>query len=148
MKMALIAALVLGSALSSACVDDVKKELNGTWVVKSGEIGGNKLPEEMSSKMKLTIKDNTFETVVMGRTDEGDLKIDTDSKPMSMDITITKGSGKGTTLKCIFKLENDELIVCYAVEGDRPDKFETDEKNKWLLLTYKKQIGEIPKEIR
>lgn len=130
---------------SAAQTDEVTRELNGSWVVKVGTMAGNKLDASLTESMKLTIKENKFETKVGSISESGELVMDTSKKPMTMDIVIKEGPNKGKTLKCIFKLENGELTVCYAIQGDRPDKFESTSTNQWLVVTYKKQKGERPK---
>ena len=130
---------------STMLTDEVTRELNGSWGVKVGTMAGNKLDANLTGSMKLMIKENKFETKVGSISESGELVMDTSKKPMTMDIVIKEGPNKGKTLKCIFKLENGELTVCYAIEGDRPDKFESTSTNQWLLVTYKKQKGERPK---
>ena len=125
--------------------DEVTRELNGVWNVKEGNFAGSVMEASMIKTIKLTIKDNSFQSAVGLSSASGELVMDTSKKPMTMDIKIKEGANKGKTYKCIFKLENGELTVCYAFQGDRPSNFEPTEKNGWLLFTYQKAKGEKPK---
>jgi uncharacterized protein (TIGR03067 family) len=41
-----------------------------------------------------------------------------------MDMTVTKGDGKGRVVECIYRLEKDVLRLCTALRGKRrPAKF-------------------------
>ena len=145
MKTIVASVLCWGVLSVSVFADEVTRELNGVWKVKEGNMAGAVMEDSMTKSVKLTIKDKKFQTEIGPVSEAGALVIDTGKKPMIMDIKIEEGANKGKTFKCIFKLENGELTVCYAFQGDRPTSFEPTEKNKWLLFTYEKAKGEKPK---
>ena len=96
-------------------------KLNGTWVPVKLEIDGNALPPATFEKQKLIISDTAY-TFIAESVDKGTLKYN-DGK---MDIYGKDGVNKGKHFTTIYKFENDQLIICYNLAGDKyPEAFET-----------------------
>ena len=56
-----------------------------------------------------------------------------------MDIHGQKGPNAGRTIRAIYALEDDQLIVCYQLgTGERPDGFETPKGSQVLLVRYQR----------
>jgi uncharacterized protein (TIGR03067 family) len=102
---------------------DVKK-LQGTWVLASGQDDGEKLSEEVIKNSRLVF-DGTKHTVREGDTTyKGSHKLDSATKPKTIDIMDTEGPFKGKTVLGIYELEGDTFKICYALPGkDRPRDF-------------------------
>lgn len=100
------------------------KKLEGAWVMVSGEDKGEKLPEEVVKKAKLTIVGDKHTVKVGEDTIIGTHKLNPSSKPKEIDATDTEGPFKGQTTLGIYKLEKGQFTVCFAAPGkDRPKEF-------------------------
>jgi uncharacterized protein (TIGR03067 family) len=119
-----VSALVAADTAS----DDVKKELKkfeGTWVIESLELEGQKQPADLLKGVKLTCKDDgTFTYVDPMGTHKGTFKVDIAKKPKQLDIHFTEGPEKGNTIKGIYEIEGDTYKVCIAMgDKERPTEF-------------------------
>jgi len=134
----LAAALVLAQPPATG---DAKKELEkfqGTWTVVSMENGGQKVPEEQSSQIRLTYKDNTYSVMLGGETRTGTFQIDPSKKPKAIDRTPTSGPNKGKTFKGIYEFDGETLRCCWSVESDRPTEFVSKAQPLTILEVLKK----------
>lgn len=108
--------------------------LNGTWTPIRQEIGGKELPTVVFQIQKLVISDTTY-TFSAGSVDKGTLKY----KNGQMDIYGKEGVNKGKHFTTIYKLDNDQLTICYNLKGDSyPVEFETKSKPTLFLSVFKK----------
>jgi uncharacterized protein (TIGR03067 family) len=109
-------------------------KLNGTWVPVKLEIDGNALPPASFEKQKLIISDTAY-TFIAESVDKGVLKY----KDGKMDIYGKDGVNAGRHITTIYKFENDQLVICYNLTGDKyPEAFETKGKPTYFLATFKK----------
>jgi uncharacterized protein (TIGR03067 family) len=114
------------------------KELQGTWVPKSAELGGKPLPADLNT-MKMVIKDDTYLVTVGPTEDKGTLKIDASKKPKTIEIVGTEGPNKGKTFPAIYEIKGDKLTVCYDLNGKTaPTEFKTQDGTATLLIVYSK----------
>jgi uncharacterized protein (TIGR03067 family) len=108
--------------------------LNGTWLPVREELGGKSLPQGAFDKQKLIIADSAY-TFTAESVDIGVLKY-YDGK---MDIYGRVGVNKGKHFTAIFKRENDELTICYNLDGNGyPNAFDTKGKPALFLCAFKK----------
>mgnify|MGYP001551270201 FL=1 len=57
-----------------------------------------------------------------------------------MDIYGKEGVNSGKHFTAIYKLENDQLTICYNLSGDAyPEAFDTKGKPKYFMCVFKKQ---------
>jgi uncharacterized protein (TIGR03067 family) len=138
-----VAAVVVLCAAGSLRADTKEdmKMLDGTWVPVSGELAGEKFPDETLKTIKLEVKDGKY-TVTVGKegTDKGIVTLDATKKPKEMDLVGTDGPNKGKKILAIYELTDDTLKVCYALDGkDRPKEFVTKQGTMGFMLTYKRQ---------
>jgi len=109
--------------------------LNGTWVPVKEEIAGNALPPAAFRAQKLVMSDSTY-TFTAESIDKGVTKYSGDK----MDIYGREGVNAGKHFTAIYKLENDQLTICYNLAGDGyPDSYDTKGKPKNFLCVFKKQ---------
>jgi uncharacterized protein (TIGR03067 family) len=143
-----IASLVLLFSLVSIALGEdpakADKSRDGTWIPISGELGGDKWPEELTKSIKLVNKGDTytvtFESPKGPSVDKGTIKSDTTKTPKTLDITGEDGPNKGKTFLAIYELKDDTLTICYDLEGKkRPTEFKTEKGTQQLLIVYKKQ---------
>lgn len=108
--------------------------LNGTWKPISQEMGGKQLPPAVFQTQKLIISDTTY-IFTAESVDKGTLKY----KNGQMDIYGKEGVNTGKHFPAIYKLDNDQLTICYNLKGDSyPTEFKTKSKAALFLSVFKK----------
>jgi uncharacterized protein (TIGR03067 family) len=109
-------------------------QLNGLWIPVQQEIGGKQLPQSIFEKQTLIIHDTTY-TFTAESLDNGVLKYSNGK----MDIYGKEGVNAGKHFTAIYKLENEQLTICYNLKGDSyPQAFETTSKPTLFISTFKK----------
>jgi uncharacterized protein (TIGR03067 family) len=108
--------------------------LNGVWKPIKQEIGGKELPLSLFKNQKLTLIDSSY-TLVAESIDKGVVKYNGGK----MDIYGKEGVNSGKHFTAIYKIENEQLIICYNLLGDSyPTEFETKSKPTLFLSIFKK----------
>ena len=126
--------------LSFGCATTNKKTpnthvLNGSWTPIKQEIGGRDLPASVFQKQQLIINDSTY-ILSAESVDKGILKY----LNGQMDIYGKEGVNIGKHFTGIYKLENEQLTICYNLKGDSyPSDFETKSKPTLFLSIFKKE---------
>jgi uncharacterized protein (TIGR03067 family) len=133
---ALLACLVLAAPAD----EPAPKDLQGAWVLDSGEVGGKPFPKLKGLKYSIT---GTKYTATLGeRTETGSFTADPSKSPRQMDTTPADGPHKGTTMLAIYEVKGDTLKVCYDQSGKtRPAKFETSAETPTTILMVFKRAG-------
>ena len=125
---------------ADAKVDDDTKMLVGNWQPIQGEIGGQKLPEDVLKNLSLSMADGKYTVITPDITDKGTYAIDAAKKPKTMDVESLEGPNKGKKYQAIYELDQDKLKVCYDLSTDeRPKEFDTDDHPQWLLIVYQRK---------
>ena len=110
-------------------------KLNGSWKPVKLEIDGSALPPETFEKQKLIISDSNY-TFIAESVDKGIARY----KDGKMDIYGQDGVNNGKHFTAIYKFENELLLICYNLAGDKyPEAFETKGKPTYFLATFKKE---------
>src|SRR5580765_3024100 len=110
-------------------------KLNGSWKPVREEIGGSELPPAAFEKQKLIIIDSNY-TFIAESVDKGVVTYKDDK----MDIYGKDGVNSGKHFTAIYKFENELLLICYNLTGDKyPEAFDTKGKSTYLLVTFKKE---------
>lgn len=108
--------------------------LNGSWTPIKQEFGGKELPAMAFQKQKLIINDTTY-ILSAESVDKGSLQYNNGQ----MDIYGKEGVNMGKHFTAIYKLENDQLTICYNLAGNGyPSAFETKSKPLFFLSVFKK----------
>ena len=108
--------------------------LDGSWTPIRQEIGGKELPAVVFQTQKLIINDTTYQFTAES-VDKGSLVY----KNGQMDIYGKEGVNKGKHFTAVYKLENDQLTICYNLKGDGyPADFETKSKPTLFLSVFRK----------
>jgi uncharacterized protein (TIGR03067 family) len=127
---ALISILIAGATTKNTFMNSDK--LNGTWIPVRQEMNGKDFPRAAFENYKLTISEDTLYTY---GNDSGSLQYDNGK----MDIHGHHGPNQGKHITAIYKLENEQLIICYNLAGDSyPSDFETKSTPMLFLSVYKK----------
>jgi uncharacterized protein (TIGR03067 family) len=131
--------LIAADANDDAARKELKK-MQGTWVMVSGEDGGERLPEGTVKNGRLTIAGDRHTVHVGEVTIVGTHKVDPGKEPKEIDTTDTEGPFKGKTTLGIYKLDGDQFTVCFAPpDKDRPKEFTTKSGTGVLLHVWKRQ---------
>ena len=121
--------------ISSINVTAQSNLLNGNWKPVKLEIDGSALPPETFEKQKLIISDSNY-TFIAESVDKGIARY----KDGKMDIYGKDGVNNGKHFTAIYKFENEILLICYNLAGDKyPETFETKGKPTYFLATFKKE---------
>ena len=109
-------------------------KLDGTWIPIRQEMGGTPLPESTLANQQLILKDTTY-TFIAESVDKGIVKYG-DEK---MDIYGKEGVNAGNHITAIYKLENNQLTICYNLLGiGYPETYETKGNPMYFLSVFKK----------
>jgi uncharacterized protein (TIGR03067 family) len=134
-----ILALVI---LQTGKCDDPKdsERVDGTWLGSKAELSGKPFPEELTRTIRITVEKGTYKVAHSGIVEEGTFKLDSSTRPKSLDMTGTNGQNKGKQLLAIYELDGDNLKVCYDLTGkNRPKEFKTTEGSQQYLVIYKRE---------
>lgn len=138
---AALALFVAAPVLADEKADADLKSMVGKWKVEKAELGGTDITEHLQV-LKFEIRAGGKYTAEVGdEKDDGTFTVDPAPSPKHMDVKPTGGPHKGHTVKAIYKLDGDALVICYdfdAEGGKRPEKFESRADTKVLLVTYKR----------
>ena len=135
LALSLFICLLISCALTRNTKMDANM-LNGTWLPVKQEIAGTPLPSAAFKNQKLVVLDNAY-TVIAESTDKGLVKYKDDK----MDIYGNEGVNAGKHFTAIYKLENEQLTICYNLAGDSyPEAFETKSKPVLFLSVFKKEL--------
>jgi uncharacterized protein (TIGR03067 family) len=114
------------------------KMLQGSWTVVSFEANGEKVPEDVAKKMKLTVKDKDWTLERGDQTNKGTITLDPSKKPKAFDAML---EGSGETVHGIYEFKGDTLTMCWsAPDNERPTAFKGDDGK--TLVVYKKAKSE------
>jgi uncharacterized protein (TIGR03067 family) len=130
-------ALALGQKPDAAA--DLKAMV-GKWKIEKAEMAGMDATAFVKDVTLEIGEGGKYTVLILGQKDVGTVTIDPTKKPAEMDIKGTDGPNKGKTIKTIYKLDGDTLVVCYELgDGDRPAKFEAKANTQRMLATYKRE---------
>ncbi len=108
--------------------------LNGSWTPVKQQISGKDLPSSTFQTQKLVINGTSY-TLSAESIDKGTVNF----KNGQMDIYGKEGVNAGKHFTAIYKLENDQLTICYNLRGDAyPKEFETTSSPALFLSVFKK----------
>jgi uncharacterized protein (TIGR03067 family) len=119
---------------------DKAGKMDGTWQLVEAEVGGMKLPEEVTKNIQMILKGDHYTVVTGEGKDEGTVSSKHGKTFEELDITGTKGPNKGKTFLAISELDGDTLKVCYDLSGkERPNEFKSKPGTQLFNAVYKRQ---------
>jgi uncharacterized protein (TIGR03067 family) len=138
-RLASVVALGVFVALVGCARADDQEKFQGTWKPEKAVQGGMSMPAEELEKMSIEFKGN----MAMPRHGEkqekaAEFKLDASKKPKTIDISVPQGD-KSEHVKGIYEFDGDTLKICFSKDGgERPEKFESAEGSKSMLIVLKR----------
>jgi uncharacterized protein (TIGR03067 family) len=134
---------VVGSASLGA--DAVNpKAIEGVWACVSAENSGQKVPDEKTSQLRLTLTADRFKTQLGEQVlFDSTYTLDATKSPVEIEMIGTEGDLKGKPALGIVKLNGGILTMCYVLPGggERPKLFESQPGSRATLAVWKKVEG-------
>jgi uncharacterized protein (TIGR03067 family) len=117
------------SMAQTAAADPTNHDLEniqGTWRVATLEADGQPAPREIVSTLKLVFKDDAlaFKPGEPGYTNYK-FTLGPATNPRTLIMTHVDGPAKGESQKCIYRLINNQLMICVGSVKQRPTGFKT-----------------------
>lgn len=109
--------------------------IEGTWVLESLELAGQKLAGFEGSRLVTAGGSKTF-TTTDGRVEKGSYRIDPNKRPRWIDTTT---AGKPENGRGIYRIKRNRLTICLCPSGAfRPTEFATRENVELMLLVFRR----------
>lgn len=114
--------------------------LAGTWTCVSATVNGSPLAAEAARQLKLTMTADRFKTERGGQVlFDSTYTIDPTKNPLQIDMVGTEGELKGKPALGIYKLDANQLTLCYVMPGSpRPTTFDSQPQSSAFLIVWKR----------
>jgi uncharacterized protein (TIGR03067 family) len=133
---------MFGIASASYGADSVNpKAIEGIWSCVEATNGGQKIPDEKASQLRLTLTASGFKTQLGEQVlFDSTYTLDTSKSPVEIEMIGTEGDLKGKPALGIVKLDGGVLTICYVLPGlgERPKAFESQPGSKVTLTVWKR----------
>jgi uncharacterized protein (TIGR03067 family) len=117
-------------------------KLAGTWQLVAAENAGHRPPEDWVRGHRFVLTaEGTYLSTSGGRPiGRGSYVLDPAQTPRAVDFIADAGLLAGRTLRCIYRLDGDELGISFC-EPDtvRPQGFTAGRDSRQVLMVYKRQ---------
>ena len=120
------------------------KAIEGVWACVEATNGGQKIPDEKASQLRLTLTKDGFKTQLGDQVlFDSTYTLDTSKSPVEIEMIGTEGDLKGKSALGVIKLNGGILTLCYVLPGggERPKTFESQPGSKTTLTVWKKAEG-------
>ena len=130
--------LIAGADKPSDAAKKDLERLQGDWKVVTAQRRGKDVPAEVAAMMAVTVKDNAITIGDGGVRDEKATlsNLDPSKSPASFALQPVRPGSE--SLPGIYKLDGDNLTLCWSKKGERPTEFVTKEGSDHLLLVLKR----------
>ncbi|HET7536752.1 MAG TPA: TIGR03067 domain-containing protein [Candidatus Didemnitutus sp.] len=109
----------------------------GRWQPLYAELDTEEAPKEVLEQTELELSAGKYDVRFGGITaDRGTFVLNTTGGHAELTLHGNTGPNAGRTIPCIFKFIDDTLMICYGLDGARPDKFSTTAGSQRYLVTY------------
>ena len=129
----------------AAPADDKKEKLSidpaklvGEWAYVAGVRAGEKVPQDHLAGTVTFGKDTVTVPADKDSKFLMEFKIDTSKTPATIDLNIKDGPVKEGKAVGIIELNGDTLKLCYTIQGNRPEKFESTKENMAFCFTLQR----------
>jgi len=117
----------------------VRHRLEGAWTPVAARVGAAAVAVEELRVRYLLLEAQRYGIVDRSNrvVDRGSYRVNERDSPATLDIVGRSGPHAGRTLHAIYELNNDELTVCYDLEGGaRPADMQPRADRLLLTITY------------
>jgi uncharacterized protein (TIGR03067 family) len=113
--------------------------LQGTWRLIQENDSGQAIPCDPNERF-IFKGGNLLNMVGRKATDEFNVRIIRGHRPQQMDLIPLKEPNRGVPFPAIYKIEGDKLTICVNFQpgGKRPDSFNNNANNRWIVLTMQR----------
>ena len=115
-------------------------QLQGEWVMVSGQRDGQAFPENLRATFKRVAKgDETTVTMSDQIFLKAKFTLDPSKKPKAIDYSVTGGPYAGKTQPGIYEFDGDQVKFCFSTPGkERPTDFTTKQNDGRTLSSWKR----------
>jgi uncharacterized protein (TIGR03067 family) len=134
----LVVSLAVVGPLTAADKDKEKDEdrLQGSWSVTATTFDGKAVPEDQVKGRKLTFKGKEFTSTGGPKERTLSFTLEPGKDPRRIDM---KRADQEQAVLGIYKLDGDELTICYGEPGkERPTKFKSEDGGRLYLMVLKR----------
>ena len=113
--------------------------LEGTWLPVGARVALDELPMDELRVARLVLQGREYRILDrrLVAIDCGEFRVDAAVLPRALDLIGLEGPNAGRTLRAIFELEGDELVMCYDLQGGaRPSSMTPVADQLLLKITY------------
>jgi uncharacterized protein (TIGR03067 family) len=131
----------VASEKTDAADDAVDGELlEGSWKLVRAEQGGQATSSEALSEAQIVIAlaDGAY-TIDGPVKDHGLYVCDDTPDPKTIDLIAAEGENKDKPIHAIYKVDGNELTICYDFDDQRPTEFSTKARETLFMAVYKRQ---------
>jgi uncharacterized protein (TIGR03067 family) len=112
----------------------IQSNLNGTWFTVYQEFEGKEVSPTKFDGQKLILQESTY-MIIGARVDEGIIK----ANGQHLDLYGTDGANKGRHYSAIFRIDKNQLTICYNLAGNAyPREFKTGGNTKFFLSRFER----------
>jgi len=118
--------------------------LEGAWVPVAASISGKELLVAELRVKYLVLDGHDYSIVDRSNqiVDSGEYLVNDSATPRTIDIVGRDGPNAGRSMLAIFELKDDQLTVCYDLDGPRrPESMQVNEDQLLLSITYERAAG-------
>lgn len=133
-------AVATGAAQENAATTNDLAQLQGEWIMVSGERDGQPFPAAFLIGSKRLAKGNDTTVMIQGQIFlKAKFSIDPTKSPKTIDYAVTEGTHAGKTQLGIYKLSGNTVTFCFSTPGkDRPTEFATLPNDGRTLAAWKR----------
>jgi uncharacterized protein (TIGR03067 family) len=121
---------------------DSQCRLEGAWVPVAASVAGQELLVAELRVKYLVLDGHDYSIIDRSNqiVDSGEYLVNESASPRTIDIVGRDGPNAGRSMLAIFELKDDQLTVCYDLDGDsRPENMQVQEEDQLLLsITYER----------
>jgi uncharacterized protein (TIGR03067 family) len=113
--------------------------LQGTWAASFGQYNGARWSIEKVARFRLTFNGGCYKAAYGDRIEEGSYLLKPGAKPKALHLRPSAGPLAGATIRALYELEPDRLVLCLAApDTPRPLSFSAEEGSEQVLITFYK----------
>jgi uncharacterized protein (TIGR03067 family) len=125
---------------------DALCRLEGAWVPVAASVSGKELVVAELRVKYLVLDGHDYSIIDRSNqvVDCGEYLVNDSASPRTLDIVGRDGPNAGRSMLAIFEIKDDQLTVCYDLDGDRrPENMQVQDDQLLLSITYERAAGAL-----